>query len=187
MTKHVVFLNGYPKAGKDTFAENVIKIARGRSYQAVAISSIDPIRELLRHAGVSSINKTPEYRKLLATVGSALEEYNGFRTRHCAEWAAAFFSSHASGAFLIHMREPELIKRCRDLIHQLVPDAVVKTVFVDRFEAREAQQSNEADAGVEGMTYDLTIKNNGSLSELFSQSERFVSAIVQGLPLGCDL
>lgn len=161
--KTVIFVNGAPRAGKDTVIEFMQQHLDARNLPSGSFSSIDPVRAMLNRIGMNTSGKTEADRKLLATIGDALEEHSKRRSSWCVWNAVDFFSENGFGVFFLHVREPLLIQR---ITAALAPLGITcLTVFVDGARA-EYVFSNPADAGVADMVYDHTLLNNGTLEDL---------------------
>lgn len=165
--KHIVVVNGPPRAGKDTFIAMLRKAAPCPTEE---FSSIEPVRQLLSQV-VDLSEKTEADRKLLATVGDALEEHSHFRTHACLAATALFFAAQKRGIFFCHIREPRHIQHLRRLWRQA--GCTVTTVLVTGRRA-ENVTSNPSDAGVLGMDYDRAVTNDGSLADLQRAAEDFL-------------
>lgn len=167
--KIVFFVNGHPRAGKDTTIDFMRQRLGAAGIPTGAFSSIDPVRAALSRMRINLDAKTEADRKLLATVGDALEEHSHCRSNWCVWNALDFFDRHDVGVFFLHVREPELIWR----ICQRLGGIAWNTVFVDSDRA-ERVTSNAADAGVASMCYDYTLLNNGTLDDLSRQVDELL-------------
>ena len=160
--KFVIFVNGKPRVGKDTFIDLMAHHAMRAGLSVGSFSSIEPVKAMLLAAGIDTSAKTEADRKLLATIGDALQEHAKWRTYWCAREVRKFFALSGPGVFFLHVREPALIAQLtRDLQKQFS----IWTIRVDSVRA-ESVTSNAADAGVDGMRYDLSASNNGTLADL---------------------
>jgi hypothetical protein len=160
----VIAINGYARSGKDTVCEYVIDRLHKRGWRGHSVSSIDPVRNMLRDLGVPVDLKRPAERDLMAEVKSALERYSWWSTRLCAQQVHEWMSMvpQAPSLCFAHMRETAAIEKFVTLFG---PTVVTRTLLV-RSPREERVMSNVADANVEGMAYDLTIENDGTLDDL---------------------
>lgn len=159
----VFVLNGRPRVGKDTAIALMIDLLRACGTHGEAFSSIDPVRDMLTAAGFNLSRKTDADRALLASVGDAVERHSQFRTTACLNRISQVFQAHENCAVFIHMREPAMIQRLRgELRYRGVR---VKTCLLESDRA-DMSPTNHADGGVEGMRYDYTIRNDGSIEDL---------------------
>jgi hypothetical protein len=166
MTKLLVVVNGRPRAGKDTAVEYMMGALNDLDILSWAMSSIDPVRDLL--APVTSFSVKDEAdRRLLAEVGRSVETHSSWRTAKVVEFARRSFelAEISDAVVFVHMREPDLIAKLRSMLGVIVPDATLLTLFVDKLDA-VAVTSNPADAAVETMTYNLRLANAGDLGDL---------------------
>jgi len=175
---HVIIVNGKPRAGKDTFIKMMSNALREQGIDVDTFSSIDPVRWMLTMAGLDLTAKTEADRKLLAVVGAELEEHCGFRTNRSYSQVEQFAAVHqrSLGVFFLHMREPALIEKMRQMLHW----ADLTTVFIESDRA-ENVTSNSADAGVQGMTYDHVLSNSGTLDDLREVARELLATIVKPL------
>lgn len=176
--RFLIFVNGKPRAGKDTVVALLEKALHQKMILTHAMSSIDDVRNMLRMNGFNVDLKSPKERDLLAEVGDAVEKYNGFKTSKCAMKSLAILEDDYRAVF-VHMREPALISRTKTMVTDVNPMVRPVTIFVDRPDA-ENVTSNSADAGVAGMVYDYTIRNDGTLFELAAACNELVKTLVQG-------
>lgn len=172
MTCTVIFVNGPPRAGKDTFVELASKHLAQVNVWCDSFSSIDPVRDLLTdHAGINLSAKTPADRKLLADVGAALEEHSNWRT----EKVVAFCKGSAwkgaghgyDTAVFIHMREPQNIQRTISRLKE-IGGFKITAVFIDG--PRAETVDNVADSAIRGMMYGHYVFNDGSLADLYGKA-----------------
>lgn len=177
---HLIVVNGYARSGKDTAVKFIRDDAYHRQMLTGSVSSIDPIADMLRGAGIlfDRHDLKPKDRDLLAEVGSAVEKHSFFRTDYVIHRAREFFLSAQDRAALmfVHMREPENIKRVRTLSDQA--GWSFNTVFVSR-PGIERITSNVADTSVEQMSYDMTLHNDGTLDDLRARCSTLLNTIMK--------
>lgn len=180
----VVVINGWARAGKDTLCEFAIQHLRDKGWRGFSISSIEPIRKMLRDAGVPVDLKRPAERDIMAEVKSALERYDWFATAMCARAVQDWFDAvpGAPSVCFAHMREAAAIRRFQTLFG---PGVRTKTLFVDSPRA-ERITSNSADADVENLTYDLTVLNDGSLESLRVKSRVLADLLMEEMKIDDD-
>jgi hypothetical protein len=166
MRTFVVMLNGPPRAGKDTLIDLAKDLFKNDSTLVLSYSSIDPVKDMLKKAGLDLSKKTLADRKLLSVVGDALEEHSSLRTAGVIHHVRMHANRPTMCTFLlfIHMREPVLIKRvCSQL--KKMEGVEYTTLLMDSIRA-ENVVSNVSDLGVFNMTYDDTVRNDGTLDDL---------------------
>ena len=163
----LIFVNGQPRAGKDTTIGFLRQSLRRHGILSDEFSSIEPVREMLEKAGFDLSQKTEADRKLLSVIGDATEEHSAFRTSHCIFRTNLLFDraqAEGMGAIMfLHTREPKTIEKLR----MTAGDIPSATVFVKS--DRAVLANNPSDAGVFDMEYDFTIENNGTLDDLQGQ------------------
>ena len=173
----VVFVNGYPRAGKDSFVDACHHHLIGIGKAVDAFSSITPVIDLLRLGGIDTSAKTDADRKLLADVGFALEEHSAFRTEACISFCVERMRRSQAGGYesvvFLHIREPANIRRVRGKLATLGIDSTVIRVTGQR----EIRPQNVADTAVEGIDYDATVSNNGTLEDLSLEAARWLKMV----------
>ena len=93
--KAVIFINGRPRAGKDTLVSMMAHHAMRAGLSVGSFSSIEPVKAMLLAAGIDTSSKTEADRKLLATIGDALQRRWAHPSLHgktratCWFWAPA--------------------------------------------------------------------------------------------------
>lgn len=171
--KVILIINGYPGAGKDTFADVVVTSLANLGWHARSISSIDPIRAMLRKEGIPVDKKGPAERKLMSDVKAAFNAYDRHADRMAAQAALDFVQRPGDRAIFVHVREQESI----DFMEKLVPEPIWFTsVFVERdFDC--AALSNESDKGVEAYCYDFRAINNDTKEKFEQAAEIFARTL----------
>lgn len=173
--KTVIILNGPPRAGKDTFIAMLQKHLLATGIDTSAFSSIDPVRDMLTGAGIDTSKKTLADRKLLATIGNAVEEHRGWRYRWCMTMIFTFFSKRSDGVFFLHVRERPLIEKVRKRLTIEQGYRVARVLLASP--RAETVTSNAADAGASTGQYDLLIHNDGTLEDLEETAREFVNQL----------
>lgn len=156
-------------------------------WRSDAISTIDPVRNLLRQAGFEVDRKGPAERRLLAEVGDATENYNSFRTQHVIDRIQQV-NTIANHVMFVHLREPALITKLKGRFPIPVPENTVLSTKVDYHfaalvvrnpNAEHEATSNEADANVLKYKYDYMVVNNSSLGALLDASYAAIEEILK--------
>lgn len=162
----VVVINGYPRAGKDTFVKFCQEILG--TFRCRNLSTIDYIKKIAPLFGWRE-EKTPEARRFLAKLKDITTEYNDFSYRYIKKQFSAIEKEEWNGEDIIvfvHCREPKDIER-------FVRDYNAITVLVKNKRVGD-EYSNEADANVEDYRYDVTILNNTTLDNLKLSAKAFI-------------
>lgn len=173
----VIAINGLARSGKDTVAQFAIQHARMYGWRGHSISSVDPIRNMLREQGVPVDQKRPEERKLMAEVKSAFENYSWWATRLCARQVQEWIDMvpPADAICFAHMREAAAIEK---FVHLFPPEVETYRLLVTSPRA-EVVTSNAADMDVMNGTYDLTLANDSTLEQLEVQTGILVSRLIK--------
>lgn len=180
----IVFVNGKPRAGKDTAIGFLRQSFRRLGYMSGEFSSIDPVREMLLTAGIDVSQKTPADRKLLSRVGDEVEDHCSYRSAHCIAAARELFINASAkgqwGVMFLHTREPKLIRKIAEMAEADLNAISINVLVRSPWEIAEA--SNESDAGVnDGITYDYIIENDGMLSHLQDRCGSLAQTLVNRL------
>ena len=168
----VVVINGYPRAGKDTFVEfcqDVLGTFRCRN-----LSTIDCIKKAAKVFGWNG-EKTPEARRFLAKLKDISTEYNDYSYRYIKKQLSEIESEEWKGEKIIvfvHCREPKDIDR-------FVEDYNATTVLVKNKRVEDDDYSNAADANIELYKYDIIILNNDTLDDLKLAAKTFVKYLTE--------
>lgn len=173
--KFVVITNGFSGSGKDTFCEMVNDTLRsgnfvmefGRSYYK-RYSYVELTRHLLDEAGIDIHKKTPELRKLMITINSALERFNDIPfSRTCEVIDESVPSKYDNAIIMVDAREPSVIERLRTKY----PDSYA--VLVER----SGVSAVVGDERVNDYKYDVVVSNS-DLPGLREHAEKFCRALL---------
>lgn len=176
----VVIVNGFPRAGKDTAVRFMKEWAEEHGWKVCTHSTIDSVRQMLDQ--ITEGRKGPAERKLLADVGTALEEYNGFRSNGVKQFVLqnlTFRVGQKGLVVFVHLREPALIQK---VVESFPRKVKVVTLLVRNPLAEAAPQSNAADANVMDYAYQWFIVNNSTLGALMDNARATISEILQDVP-----
>lgn len=157
-------------------------------WKSDAISTIDPVRSLLRQAGFQIDRKGPAERRLLSEVADAVETYNSFRTTYVMDFIERVAGPHNHVTF-VHLREPALITKLKERftpskpkensVSSVAVEYAVATLIVRNPNAEHAPTSNESDANVLKYKYDYMLVNNSSLGALLDASYAAIEEILK--------
>lgn len=170
--KTVIVVNGYPRAGKDTAVDFMRAWLLNGRVSNTAYSAIDVVRVMLGSRDIDLSAKTPADRKLLATVGDAMQEHSQFITNMAFSAIKWFFHAIPTGVFFLHMREPDRIEIMRQHCEAIGVRLIKVCVISD---LAEKVFSNTADANVDQIEYDWIIDNNASVEELDLKCKEFLA------------
>ena len=170
----VYIINGRPRVGKDQLTDYMREAYLNLNWHCGFLSSIDPVRDVLNRMGIDTVEKTAADRKLLATVGAAVEEHSQFRTKRCIDYVSQVSSlSSAPAAIFLMVREPEMIDRLRTKLRNL--GYIVIRVLVQS--SRAEILTNPTDAEADTMPYDYLVVNNGTLTDLRREAVSLVDLV----------
>lgn len=171
----ILFLNGKSSSGKGTAIEYFKLYCKANNINFGTTSSIDCIRDLLSDTGFDVSKRTDADRKLLASMGSILEEYNQYRSRYVVEKFEKFLNINlyqGDCLFVVEVREKSVIETIINLIQDRSPGepSTVYKVFVDNNRVTSVP-NNEVDQSVEKDDfYDLVLENNGTYGEFLDKT-----------------
>lgn len=151
MKKQIFIINGSGGTGKDTFVNYVSGNILLRNFSSVA-----EVKKIARAIGWNG-RKSEKDRKFLSDLKILCTEYNDMPFNSIKEEVLYFNRSNASLLFL-HIREPKEIERAKKAFG-------AKTILLIRDNVKPIT-TNMADANVDNYNYDITIVNNGDLSDL---------------------
>lgn len=154
----IIIINGKGGCGKDTFCD----IAATR-YKTMNISAITPIKEMAQIVGWNG-DKSPEGRRFLAQLKSIVTEYNDGTTTYLVNMAKKFAETDNEIMF-VHIREPLMIQRFKDVITTIMPDMDIKALLIKRASQKYLVYGNAADDEVENYEYDYVYNNDTDLAE----------------------
>jgi len=169
----VFIVNGFPRAGKDTLTQFMDKALTAKGYTCSHFSSIDPVRNVLSRLGISTKDKTAADRKLLATIGAAVEEHSNYRSKCCldhVQWAA--LTTKKPVVFLM-IREPEVIEWVKTKLEDR--GHMVFRLWVESI--RQEAPTNPTDRSAGQMPFDIAVMNNGTLQDLAQEAQALVNLI----------
>lgn len=161
--KKVFVVNGYPRSGKDTFAEILSKYVK-----VMKISSVDKVKEIARLARWNG-EKDDKGRKLLADLKAVLVDYDDLPFKYVYAKYQEFLSSDYD-VLLVDIREQtEIVKAKKEL--------GAETVFIENKNIKNIV-SNSSDANIPIDGYGYVVRNNGSLEEYEANIQRFIKEVL---------
>lgn len=174
---YTIIINGYPRAGKDLFAEYLRAAWNGPS---AAISTVDTAKEIAKKYTGWNGGKGPKSRQFLSDLKSLLDEYAGVSLRDVSQcWRKVYErakETELDGLLIVHCREARQIEMLRSIL--CARDVYV--VFLENDKAKELalrDQTNDSDRKVEETQFDLLVKNNSSKSVLRREANKLVKRL----------
>ena len=167
MDKKTFIVNGLPRSGKDTFAENLGKLCKAKK-----ISVIEPVVTMLALCPLADVSKkSPEDRVLYNEIKKALDKHSHITTRYAAQEYGKFLVS-SYDILLIDIRNPVQI----DEVKGIIP---CRTVLIERDGMASCGSEDDDPEMIEGYTYDYRINNNGTLEEFLEKTKSFYERIIK--------
>jgi len=152
----VVIVNGYPRAGKDTFVEMLGELVTVEVMEHSTIAFSKYIAELMGWNGIKTIHS----REMLSELKSFGNKWFDKSFKDMTSFIECYY--HKDVIVVFHVREPKEIKRVVEWCERR--EAGVTTIFIEGSRS-EPDQSNDSDLNVKDYTYDLYIDNNGTLDD----------------------
>lgn len=168
MTKQVFVINGSGGVGKDTFVY-LVTIASG--HKALQFSSVDRVKNIARQIGWNG-QKDEKSRKFLSDLKILCSDFCDMPFKSMMDVNSDFQKRKQYEMIFFHIREPEEIARAVRVFG-------AKTILMERSNVPHII-SNMADGGVYNYSYDITIHNDGDISDLKSKAEKFYSDFKNG-------
>ena len=162
----VFIVNGYPRAGKDSFVDFCSEYAYCTNYSTVDIIKL--CATLLGWDGV----KDGKSRKFLSDLKDlASNAFDTSMQQAIKEMLYADFKGVKF--FFIHAREPQEIdefkKVCTQYLH-----FICKTIYISRPGALLPNFTNHSDAEVMNYEYDVYLENDGTLEDWKQKAFDFI-------------
>lgn len=168
--KEVLIINGSGGVGKDTF---VAMLKHHLGGGVIHESIVNNVKDIAKKAGWAG-GKSEKDRKFLAELKDLIDQYNDANYERIRILVERFKKDEVKGKLLcIDMREKEQIERAKK-------DFGAKVVFIER-DAVAPIKSNHADAEVANAPRDYTVKNNGTLKDLFDESKKFLARYLKDI------
>lgn len=165
VSKIIFIINGTGGVGKDTFAKLYEKNIKSRFENNVIvhnISTITPIRQMLKCC-VDDVNLRDEKtRQLLSSVKNALEEYNDYTTEYAANHIYKFIESIETGTLFIHLREPHLIDKLKDRCKE----TIINTILIDKSDVDSFDNESDDIDNIRNYRYDIDVINDTTIDDL---------------------
>lgn len=159
--KEIIIINGSGGVGKDTFVEFCQEYCKIKN-----ISSVDKVKEAARVLTGWDGTKDEKSRKLLVDLKQLGIEYNDAPFKYIVDSANEFKKTDEELMF-VHIREISEIEKVKKATN-------AKTLLVTNKNVAPIT-SNESDKNVMNYQYDFYIRNDGTLEELNSIAEKFVT------------
>ena len=161
----IFILNGMARAGKDTFY-NFIEELTDNTFH---FSIIDLVKHHANSLGWNN-EKNEKSRKFLYDLKQLTDNYNDMNFKFVLDKLNSLDSN--TQVVFIDMREMKDISRA-------IKELNAKTVFVSNLNVTNVL-SNEADANVFDIEYDIVIDNSGTLDDLKEKAIDFINKYIKG-------
>ena len=179
----IIVINGKGGIGKDTLI-GALRDAAPHYIHVSNVSSITPIEQAVDSTGIAKHGKTNAYRKLLADMKTAIDEYyraeegiaytTDYLNKKIIQWERLCeFGKASHHVLFVHIREPEMITT----FVTAHPDAA--TLLVKSERAQE-EYGNPADDWVESYKYNYIFEANGTKEEEAAEFCSLIEKILIG-------
>ena len=185
ITKLIFILNGYPRSGKDTFAEFLKEYQTPETikYHFQNISTVDYIKSIAENFFGWDQKKDEKGRRLLSDLKDASRRYNNgpFHQTVSQIGRYEYYNFYINENVLendilflniIHTREPDEIQMFKEHYKDLCSTILIKRNY-------NGVISNHADKNVENYKYDYIIENNNSLKDFKKQTHTLFEQILK--------
>jgi dephospho-CoA kinase len=164
----IFILNGMAQSGKDTFYNMVSEMKKDETFH---FSIIDKVKEKAKLLGWTG-EKTEKDRAFLHNLKILMDNYNDFNFEYVKTLIDLNNESRNPYSFIfIDMREEKDIIRAKKEFN-------AKTILIKNDNAKNIL-SNNADANVFNMKYDIIIDNSGTLDDLRLKVKQFIKEYIE--------
>lgn len=194
MLKTILFINGYPLSGKDTFAKVFRQVCSEKAIRVVKISTVDLPKQALKVLGWDGEEKSDAVRSALHDIKMAWVKHMDGSFNYVRSMVETLNDTRDDHILLVDSREPVELARFRvefggPLLQDITMHSNVKsgfnarTVFVDRKNSGRA--SNAGDMNVELFNYDYIVNNIDNpvdlawVDNLEAEARRILAATVR--------
>lgn len=175
--------NGVGRSGKDTFAQFIDELIEEQTERRQGfnkLSSVDVAKDLAEHHGVDRNDKSDKARKFHSDLLRALEAYDNSPLQSVVDEIEDLYQYEQQRYFAVDIREPYRIDKFKAMCMTQLPNAKVRTVYIDRPSVAEIK-SNEGDASTyEPYDYDYTCYNEKDLDTWKKTARDFAEYFVLG-------
>ena len=163
----IFILNGMAQSGKDTFYNMVSEL---KKYETFHFSIIDTVKEKARLLGWRG-EKTEKDRKFLYDLKQLMDNYNDYNFNYVKGLIDVNYNLSNPRSLFIDMREEKDIIRAKKEFN-------AKTILIKNDNVKNIL-SNDADANVFNMEYDIVIDNSGTIEDLKLKAKQFIDNYIE--------
>lgn len=157
MKKTLVILNGFPRSGKDSFADFCIEHLTKQNVKAVKFSSVDKIKEASKLFGYDDNLKSDNEREFISKLKELTTDYFD----HPFNYITNFIVENDYQIFFVMIREIDEIRRIVNHYDFTESTVDVRTVLIEG--KNDLRLDNNSDKNVKKYVYDYTFENFKSL------------------------
>jgi hypothetical protein len=177
LNKKLIIVNGYPRAGKDTFMDYYIQKLDECSVSGIKLSTVDTVKKAAKVFGWNG-EKTPKAREMLSELKDFYTKWFDGPLTEILEALKVNdpFLHDGLDVLLVAMREPEEIKRTVDYIKYL-KGIDVETHLI-RGINEEINHSSHSDAKVLQYDYDLCWYNYSTVEDFKKDIDGYFDYVI---------
>lgn len=172
----VLFLNGYPRSGKESFVQALNVVASEKNLRVVQASTVDLVKQAMLILGWDGVSKNEADRGLACDIKNAWTRHYDGSYKYVEGLIKSLDSLPEEIILTVDSREPAELARFKEafggpLRDDRAPEANwgfnARTVIVDRGEHSE-RYDNDADKNVLKFEYDFIV-HNGEYPDWFDR------------------
>lgn len=172
MKKTLVILNGFPRSGKDSFADFCIEHLTKQNVKAVKFSSVDKIKEASKLIGYTDL-KSDHEREFLSKLKELTTDYFD----HPFNYITNFIVENDYQIFFVMIREIDEIRRIVN--HYDFTESTVEVITVLIEGNNELRLNNNSDKNVKKYVYDYTFENSTNLENWKQKAVGFSNEFIK--------
>ena len=163
----VLFLNGFPRSGKDSFVRALNSVASEKNIRIAQASTVDRVKDAMRILGWDGVSKNEEDRGLACDIKNAWTRHYDGSFKYVEQLIKDLHGMPEEIILTVDSREPAELARFKEafggpLLNERAPDTNwgfnARTVLVDRGD-RSERYDNDADRNVLQFEYDFIVRN----------------------------
>lgn len=171
---NVIIINGAGANGKDSVVDYISETS---GYLVSSVSIIEPVRHcanlLLSMTGDFSYDKkSNEYRKFLANIKTAWDEFNDGPFNHLKNILRDMVDTGNDDMIFVHIRNTDQIRRMRKFVMNELGCNCYTMLVAGRVDPDS--YDNSEDAGVFDYNYNYIIMNKGDIEDLHDTVDEFL-------------
>lgn len=175
MSNQIIIINGGGGCGKSTFAQFCAQAYNEmpNNIKVYELSTVDRVKEIASFCGWDG-TKTSENRAFLHNLKMVLKEWNNLPNQSVIDEIAELNKQDTQNIYFVNIREKAEILNFIELAQTL--NIPVKTLLVENPQ-QISNESAELLADIHSTEYDILIRNDGTLEDLYQKALKFMYCI----------